>query len=344
MNEAFSAGGGNGDPLAGGLPEDTKYGELFAPVMKALDECKLDMEAKLGECLDTFKAFQTDLSGVIGTSGSAETGTSQSSKGTAGKSSGSSKPSLAGDSGTIAGAVKEGGALINEALNGEEGWSASFVAAKDSIHDTAASIAECIESMAQQVVDACTSAINAINMLANADKNSGNNPAPAPYIRIGHAHSEGNAHVEGTAKVMGDWAVQSDENQALVGEVGRELIVRNGKYFTVGDNGAEMFPIKKGDIVFNHEQTESLLKNGCISGYGKAYADGTVGGGKFLTSDGIILYPIQPDDKIYDLIQKWDIKSSTTSINGITYTNSTTTGVEATSGVNGTASIQFISA
>ena len=41
----------------------------------------------------------------------------------------------------------------------------------------------------------------------------------------------------------------------------------------MGDNGAEMFPIKKGDIVFNHEQTEALLKYGHISGHGKAYAD-----------------------------------------------------------------------
>ena len=87
----------------------------------------------------------------------------------------------------------------------------------------------------------------------------------------------GTSHIEGTAKVSGDWSVQSDESKALVGEVGRELIVRNGRFFTVGDNGAEMTDIRKGDIVFNHEQTEELLKNGHISGHGKAYADGTVG-------------------------------------------------------------------
>ncbi len=115
----------------------------------------------------------------------------------------------------------------------------------------------------------------------------------------------GASHVEGTAKVSGDWSVQSDESKALVGEVGRELIVRNGRFFTVGDNGAEMTDIRKGDIVFNHEQTEELLKNGHISGHGKAYADGTVGGGKFLTPDGKILRPLQPGDKMYDMMQKW---------------------------------------
>ena len=115
----------------------------------------------------------------------------------------------------------------------------------------------------------------------------------------------GNAHAEGTTKVSGDWSVQSDEKKALVGELGRELIVRQGKFFTVGNNGAEMTDIKKGDIVFNHEQTEELLKNGHISGHGKAYADGTVGGGKFLSSDGHILRPLQEGDRGWDLMQKF---------------------------------------
>ena len=75
----------------------------------------------------------------------------------------------------------------------------------------------------------------------------------------------------------------------------------------MGDNGAEMFPIKKGDIVFNHEQTEALLKYGHISGHGKAYADGTVGGGKLLHPDGRISGPLQPGTKLYDLIQKANV-------------------------------------
>ena len=74
----------------------------------------------------------------------------------------------------------------------------------------------------------------------------------------------------------------------------------------MGDNGAEMFPIKKGDIVFNHEQTEALLKYGHISGHGKAYADGTVGGGKLLHPDGRISSPLQPGDKMYDMMQKFN--------------------------------------
>ena len=62
-----------------------------------------------------------------------------------------------------------------------------------------------------------------------------------------------------------------------------------------------MFPIKKGDIVFNHEQSKQLLKNGHISGRGKAYADGTVGNS--LASGK--LRPLQPGDKDYDLFKKF---------------------------------------
>lgn len=113
----------------------------------------------------------------------------------------------------------------------------------------------------------------------------------------------GNAHVEGTALTSGNWAVQSNENNALVGEVGYEIIVRNGRFFTVGDAGPEMFPIKKGDIVFNHEQSVELLKNGHTSGRGKAYADGTVGGGKALIN-GKIHEPISLAEYIQTLRER----------------------------------------
>lgn len=59
-------------------------------------------------------------------------------------------------------------------------------------------------------------------------------------------------------------------------EMGQEIIVRDGKYFTVGDNGAEFVKTKPNDIIFNHEQTEELLKHGHIRGRGKSYANGTL--------------------------------------------------------------------
>lgn len=85
----------------------------------------------------------------------------------------------------------------------------------------------------------------------------------------------GTAHVNGTVRngnafASGNWSAKKSE-KALVGELGQETIVRNGKFFTVGDHGAEFANIRKGDIVFNHRQTEELFKNGYVtSGGGRA--------------------------------------------------------------------------
>lgn len=65
--------------------------------------------------------------------------------------------------------------------------------------------------------------------------------------------------------------------KTLVGELGNELVVnpQTGKWYTVGDNGAEFVNLPHGAIVFNHEKTEQLLKNGFVGGYGEALASGT---------------------------------------------------------------------
>ena len=90
----------------------------------------------------------------------------------------------------------------------------------------------------------------------------------------------GTAHVNGTtgkAFKNGNWGTKED-GTALVGELGQEMIVRDGHFFTVGDDGAEFVNYKKGDIVFNHKQTEELFKNGYVTnggGRGRAFAEGT---------------------------------------------------------------------
>lgn len=87
----------------------------------------------------------------------------------------------------------------------------------------------------------------------------------------------GTAHVQGTAYKSGKWGLQKAEHNSLVGELGQELVVdpKSGKYYTVGDNGAEMVDLPKNAIVFNHKQTKDLLSHGYAVGRGKAYASGT---------------------------------------------------------------------
>lgn len=90
--------------------------------------------------------------------------------------------------------------------------------------------------------------------------------------------ANGTAHAYGTANASGDWGATKTE-VALTGELGPEMIVRGNRWFTVGDHGAEFTQVKKGDIIFNHKQTEDLLSKGYVTSRGKmaggAFASGT---------------------------------------------------------------------
>lgn len=87
----------------------------------------------------------------------------------------------------------------------------------------------------------------------------------------------GTANVNGTAFKQGSWGTKNS-GTALVGELGRETLVRDGRYYTIGDAGAEFIKYQKGDIIFNHRQTEELFKNGKVTadgGRAKALVNGT---------------------------------------------------------------------
>lgn len=120
---------------------------------------------------------------------------------------------------------------------------------------------------------------NAVVSVANAGANIAGKVLS--NLGLGSHGVDGSAHAEGTAKASGDWSVKRNET-ALTGEVGQEVVVRKGKFFTVGDNGAELVDLQKGDIVFNHKQTEELFKHGYVTSnggrgkvIGEAHAEGT---------------------------------------------------------------------
>ena len=91
----------------------------------------------------------------------------------------------------------------------------------------------------------------------------------------------GTSRATGSAHERGNWGIPTDEHNALVGELGEELVVdpRTGTYKTVGENGAELIDLPKGAIVFNHQQTKELLKNKKIHTRGEAYAEGNAHAG-----------------------------------------------------------------
>jgi hypothetical protein len=93
----------------------------------------------------------------------------------------------------------------------------------------------------------------------------------------GKAKVDGTAHLFGTAYSKGNFGTKT-AGTALGGEVKPEMLVRNGKWSLIGKDSAEFFQYKKGDIIFNGDQTEQILKYGkIISGNrrGKSFAEGT---------------------------------------------------------------------
>lgn len=107
----------------------------------------------------------------------------------------------------------------------------------------------------------------------------------------GSGGAQGTAHLRGTAYKAGDWGTKGS-GVALMGEMGPEMVVHNGKWFLAGENSAEFVPYRRGDIIFNAEQTRQLLQNGKIQNGAKrgiSYLEGTAfdsgsGGGRRYTS------------------------------------------------------------
>ena len=123
---------------------------------------------------------------------------------------------------------------------------------------------------------------SSVTALASAIRNVKSKTVTVTTRRVEAAGVNGTAHADGTvnggrAFKQGSWGAKED-GVALMGELGPEIIVRDGRWFTVGDNGAGFYQYKKNDIIFNHKQSEELLKNGYVTsggGRGKALAEGT---------------------------------------------------------------------
>ena len=101
----------------------------------------------------------------------------------------------------------------------------------------------------------------------------------------GTAHVRGTAHAyKGSAFAHGDWGTKKG-GIALGGELGQELVVRDGKYFTIGDDSAEFFRYKPGDVIFNAEQTKEIFEKGKIT-HGNKRAEALVEGTAFRLGSG----------------------------------------------------------
>lgn len=166
--------------------------------------------------------------------------------------------------------------VINILLGGDEDAKAQI----NEITTAAEAASKAIENLPDPSIDSST-AVSAINDLIYA---IGRVPTSLTVTTTYKEVSEGQTveksgganRVNGTAHATGDWGLKSNEHNTLVGELGQETVVdpHTGRYYTVGDNGAELVDLPKDAIIFNHKQTEELFKNGHINSRGKAYAEG----------------------------------------------------------------------
>lgn len=103
--------------------------------------------------------------------------------------------------------------------------------------------------------------------------------------------AKGTAYAGGTWNFPRKWRTKKSTN-ALVGELGGELAVDPdaGTWRILGEEGAEFTHIPKGSIVFNHKQTEDLMKFGKIKTRGRALASGTA----FYSGSGAFFRPSTP--------------------------------------------------
>ena len=111
-------------------------------------------------------------------------------------------------------------------------------------------------SAAQDKLDSILEAIDKIDTSIDIDVNINQN-GEFPSAS-GSTSAKGN--VAGLAMASG--------TQTLMGELGPELYVSNGRYHLVGEAGAEFVNLPDDAIVFNHLQTERLLASGS-AGRGK---------------------------------------------------------------------------
>ena len=103
-----------------------------------------------------------------------------------------------------------------------------------------------------------------VNQSSSNSGSSGKNKKSTPYVAQYHG-------------INGAYGGAFAGGRTLVGELGNELVVNphSGKWYTVGDNGAEFVNLPKDAIVFDHSKTKKLLDQGFIGGRGVALASGT---------------------------------------------------------------------
>ena len=223
----------------------------------------------------------------------------------------SSIPLLKSTSVTASVTGKESVQALTEAISKVLGKSVNVnakVSGTDDVNELVAAIAKVVDKYV--TVSASTSGTTSVNALASAiagvnsktvtvtTNNVTNNITNNSVRQLSTGTMISPAKASGTAynvlntipaHASGNVALQKNE-RALVNEFAPqapESIVRDGRWFII-PGGPQLANLKKGDIIFNANQTAELLKAGKTSIPGKAYANGTVGNVRNLAATSLL--------------------------------------------------------
>lgn len=243
------------------------------------------------EYIPTWEELQTRLSEIIGVGGGNNASVSAQQ---------GDKKGDVGNTGSIIDTLQTGGDEVNATL--QDPWLKSFedfAEGDNSIKSICDTIIKTVSKMASSIQEQCSLAANSLIELANStfaisfDGNFG-----ATTGNTNSNTTSGKAYATGT----GYKGLQKTEKNALRSEYGQpELTVYpNGE--TELTTSPTMSDLPKGTVVYNEEQTRQIMNNSSATKFSNALAQGTVTAEEFFANTR----PLQPSDKMYDVIQKFD--------------------------------------
>lgn len=152
----------------------------------------------------------------------------------------------------------------------------------DTIVDTASNVTLVVntakaQSNVKQVSDALNSLPTKKDFVLNVSVNTTNIPQRSTLLGGAKTVTKNIFDSMPSIRKASAYGGKSSGGKTLVGELGNEIVVnpRTGKWYTVGDHGAEFVNLPKDAIVFDHEKTQKLLGQGFVGARGDAYAGGT---------------------------------------------------------------------
>lgn len=242
------------------------------------------------EYIPAWEELQTRLAEIIGVGGGDGEKKDGKKQGGGKKEAKSESGSGSGD-GSIIDIMQTGGEEVSSKL--EDPWLKSFnefATGENSVQSICELIKEIVGEMASAIQEQCASAANALKELADLALNSS--------ISV-NGGSGGRAFAGGT-----NGELTSPVKNAMVGDGGLpEVVIDKDKGDYTVYSQPSIIDLDKGDAVLNGKQTQELFNSKRKTSSGKTFANGT-GDRTIITKDGMVLRPLQPGDKMFDLLKK----------------------------------------